>query len=168
LFERAMAADAVARAILLSHGGGGDSGKAFSLAEETLEALHNADKAACLSITLWFFWQWVGFLGITPDINCCITCGNPMPKSSVSCYLQLQNGLVCNKCAACKSPEMNEAIIKVGPGARHWLNTVQALSASQLSHYTMDRQTLNETRSFLSAILTEALGKACPPDWSNF
>jgi DNA repair protein RecO (recombination protein O) len=152
LYERVMAADAVAHAILESHGGGGNWPRALSLAEAALDALCDADCDTCTRILLWFLWQWAGFLGIAPDLNHCSVCG----KTGVMRlnYSQGEGGMVCGACAKPGSV-LNDA----GPGCRHWLETVEPLSPMLLNRYTLDKKSLNETQSLLTVILSEALGK---------
>lgn len=74
LYERTMAASAVAETILTSHGGGGEWGTALKTAVSTLDALENADEELCHRILVHFLWRWAGFLGIQPDINNCSEC----------------------------------------------------------------------------------------------
>ncbi|MCL2440607.1 MAG: recombination protein O N-terminal domain-containing protein [Treponema sp.] len=70
LYDRTMAAGALAETILLSHGGGGDWETALNLANETLDTLESANDEMCNKILVRFLWQWAGFLGIQPpDIN---------------------------------------------------------------------------------------------------
>jgi len=70
LYERTMAAGAVAETILSSHGGGGDWGTAIKLATETLDALETANEDLCEKLLIHFLWRWAVFLGIMPpDIN---------------------------------------------------------------------------------------------------
>ena len=67
LWERAMAADAVAETILYSQGGGGNWSGALKLSGEVLDALSEADAASCQAIALYFFWHWAHILGVRPD-----------------------------------------------------------------------------------------------------
>jgi len=70
LYDRTMAASAIAETILSSHGGGGDWGIAVELAAETLDKLETADEELCEKLLVHFLWQWADFLGIMPpDIN---------------------------------------------------------------------------------------------------
>ena len=78
LYERAMAADAVAETILASHGGGGNWIEALTLAEAVLDAISDAGSSQC-SLLLWYFlWQWAGILGIRP-------CLDDLPELSPGC-----------------------------------------------------------------------------------
>jgi DNA repair protein RecO (recombination protein O) len=69
LFERTMAASAIAETILASHGGGGGWSEALSLAEKALDTLETADEEKCERIFIRFLWRWTEFLGIQPEIG---------------------------------------------------------------------------------------------------
>ena len=115
LYERTMAAGAIAETILSTHGGGGDWGIALKLAEETLDALENASEELCPRILVHFLWRWADFLGIQPQIDVCAGCGStaltpsassdPMrqaltPTSSDPFWFSAEESAVyCEKCA---------------------------------------------------------------------
>ncbi|MDR2477332.1 MAG: DNA repair protein RecO [Treponema sp.] len=162
LYERTMAAGAMAETILASHGGGGNWAGALALAEAILDTLESAGEETCLRILLYFFWQWAGFLGLQPDLNRCASCGNMLASGSPVWYSPQDSGMLC---AAC-SGEYDRALLPVNPGCRHWLETISRLAPRQLDRYTMDSKSSREARSFTTAILTEVLGKRLASwDW---
>jgi DNA repair protein RecO (recombination protein O) len=164
LYERTMAADAVAETVLASHGGGGHWSEALSLAEAVLDALAEADGDTCVRILVWFLWQWAGFLGLRPEFDHCSHCGKSVSGGEMLVF-SLREGVML--CEACRGGEGQPAgMITAGPGCRHWLQTVQSLSPAQIIRYTLDGKSLSETKSLTTAILAEALGKRLASwDW---
>jgi len=158
MYERAIAADAVAETILESHGGGGNWSRAFSLAEDSMDALAAADEKTCARIVLWFLWQWTDFLGIRPEFDVCVLCGKPAPDR----YSIREGGMVCESCSGGSS-----GVVESGPGCRHWLETTRHVHPDQLSRHTLDRQSFREAKSLATAILAEAIGKR-PGSWDIF
>jgi len=161
LYERAMAADAVAETILASHGGGGNWGGALSLAEAALDALAFADSETCARILLCFLWQWAGFLGIRPEFEHCSFCGEPLPADAMTYFAPREGGIIC---AACSGG--GQGLVEAGPGCRHWLETVRPLSPAQISRYTLDGKSFREAKALTTAILAETLGRRLASwDW---
>jgi DNA repair protein RecO (recombination protein O) len=157
VYERAMAADAVAETVLASHGGGGNWAGALALTEAALDALAEADSATCARILLWFLWQWVEFLGLRPEFDKCSQCGKSVSSGEMLLF-SLREGLML--CAACCGGEGQGAgFIEAGPGCRHWLEKVRQLAPSVLARYTLDGKSHREAKSLVTAILAEALGK---------
>ena len=154
LYERAMAADAVAETILASHGGGGNWDGVLSLAEAALDALEAADSEGCTRITLHFLWQWTEFLGQRPEFDCCSLCGKPTTADDMLWYSPREGGIVCGGCHG-----EGTNLLEAGPGCRRWLETVCQLSPAQLVRYTMDGTSFRQAKSLVTAILAETLGK---------
>ena len=161
LYERAMSADAAAETVLASHGGGGNWGGALEIAEGALDALAEADAEGCARITLHFFWQWLNFLGLGPELDRCSQCGKPVPAAGMLRHSPREGGLVCD---ACRAGEREAGLLDAGPGCRRWLETVRALPPEQLNRYTLDKKSLGEARALVTALLAEALGKR-PASW---
>jgi len=138
LYERTMAASAVAETILSSHGGGGDWKEALKIAVETLDALENANEDLCGRLLVHFMWRWAGFIGIQPDIN----------DNNADCEVHTEYGLI------------------LSPGSRKWLSAVGNLEPAKLHRYTMDNKSFYEVKTLAATILTEALGKRLASwDW---
>ena len=162
LYKRTMAADAAAETILASHGGGGNWDRALLLAEEALDAIALADGETCGRITLHFLWQWVDFLGLRPEFDCCPACGKPVSPGSMLIYSSEEGGMVCSECHGGQGMVAAEA----GPGCRHWLATVRELSPQQLSRFTLDKTSFRQAKALVTTILTEAFGKRLTSwDW---
>ena len=154
LYERAMAADAIAQTILESHGGGGNWSRVLSLAESSLDALDTADSQTCRRIVLWFLWQWINFLGLMPNLGYCSHCSEPVSSGSMLQYSPRDGSVICN---ACLNTEHD--LLEAGPGFRRWLKTSLDISPLELCRFTLDIKSFNEAQSLAMAILTEALGK---------
>ena len=161
MYERAMAADAAAETILASHGGGGNWGRALSLAEAALDALATVDSETCLRIALCFLWQWADFLGLRPELDHCSLCGKPIPANSMGIFSLREGSMVCDTCLgdACTGTGSGAGLIEAGPGCRHWLETVRPLAPAQITRYTLDRKSFREATLLATAILAEALGR---------
>jgi DNA repair protein RecO (recombination protein O) len=163
LYERAMAADAVCETVLASHGGGGNWKTALALSEAALDALAEAPDDACPRIVLWFFWQWVDFLGLRPDFSHCCLCGKALGPESEMRHSALEGGFICAACTQGARGGLTEA----GGGFRHWLETVRPLSPGQLCRCTLDKKSAGEARAISTAILAEAVGRRLE-SWNCF
>jgi DNA repair protein RecO (recombination protein O) len=186
MYERVTAADAVAETVLASHAGGGNWERALSLAESTLDALAASDGETCSRILLCFLWQWIDFLGLRPEFDRCSVCGKQTPSGIRLLYLPGDGGMACDDCAAAvgknnkpqsyteEYPESSSKLrvlrgeilfAEAGPGCRHWLETVRPLSPVQINRYTLDKKSFREAKTFVTAVLAEALGKRLNWDW---
>ena len=157
MYERAIAADAVSETILESHGGGGNWGRALSLAQEALDALSAADEETCARIVLWFLWQWTDFLGLRPEFATCVLCGKPSPRG----YSVREGGMVCDSCSAGA-----DGLVEAGPGCCHWLETTRRIPPDQIVRHTLDKKSFREAKALATAILAEAIGKRLE-SWEN-
>jgi DNA repair protein RecO (recombination protein O) len=172
MYERVTAADAVAETVLASHAGGGHWERALSLAESTLDALADSDGETCSRILLCFLWQWIDFLGLRPEFEHCSVCGKQTPSGNRLLYLPGEGGMACDNCAAAKKNKpqrtrsyTEEVFVEAGPGCRHWLETVRPLSPVQINRYTLDKKSFSEAKTFVTAVLAEALGRRLEWDW---
>jgi len=101
LYERTMAASALAETILSTHGGGGDWGNALKLAAGTLDALESANEELCPRLLVHFLWRWAGFLGIQPDIESCNACGTACGDRAAASPLWFsarEGSVLCGSC----------------------------------------------------------------------
>ncbi|MCL2043602.1 MAG: DNA repair protein RecO [Treponema sp.] len=160
LYERAMAADTIAETILASHGGGGNWEDALSIAETALDALALADDETCARIVMWFFWQWIDFLGLRPEFASCSSCGKATDRGAMLRFSPKEGVMICTDCCGNETKAgIAETSPAVGPGCRHWLETVHLLTPDQLFRHTLDKPSFREAHTLVTAILTEALGK---------
>jgi DNA repair protein RecO (recombination protein O) len=169
MYERVTAADAVAETVLASHGGGGHWERALLLAESTLDALAASDVETCSRILLCFLWQWIDFLGLRPEFDRCSVCGKQTPPNGRLLYLPGEGGMACEDCAAAIGREGRSkpppVFAEAGPGCRHWLETVRPLSPVQINRYSVDKKSFSEAKTFVTAVLAEALGRRPEWDW---
>ncbi|MDR1566246.1 MAG: DNA repair protein RecO C-terminal domain-containing protein [Treponema sp.] len=159
LYERTMAADAMAETVLASHGGGGNWGQALNMAGKTLDALEKGDEKSCPRTLIHFLWNWADMLGIRPDLGVCASCACEAPRDGVLWYNGQDGNLYCPSCA-------KGAGFAVGPGARLWLSRVQDLDPAGLDRISLDKASIAQAKALATAVLTEALGKRLPT-WDN-
>jgi DNA repair protein RecO (recombination protein O) len=159
LWERAMAAGAVAETILSSHGGGGGWSEAFNLAGNVLDALETADAESCSRIGIYFLWHWAGHLGLKPDLAACASCSRETGREDQLWYSTQNEAFFCERCL--KTEAVGPAL-HVGPGARLWLNKTESLSTKELPRVTLDAPSLEQARALSKTVLAAALGKWLP------
>jgi DNA repair protein RecO (recombination protein O) len=163
LYERTMAADAMAETLLATHGGGGAWETALNLAGNTLDCLENADDKTCRHVLLNFFWTWTDFLGVQPVLNHCVFCACEVPPLAVLWYDLEEGSLYCENCRAgitkSQITGFKNTGFNLGPGARRWLLSVSDMEPRQAQRYSMDNTSMKQARSLILNILGEALGK---------
>jgi len=160
LYERTMAADALAETGLATHGGGGGWGTALRLAGEALDSLEKADEKTCTRIILHFLWAWTEFLGSKPDLSRCVSCACEVPGDTVLWYEPGEGGLYCDTCRS-------DSGISLRPGARRWLLAIQNVSSRESLRYNLDNSSLQQARTLVLGILCGILGKRLPL-WDEF
>jgi DNA repair protein RecO (recombination protein O) len=158
-YERTMAAGAALETVLSSHAGGGAWGRALELAGGALDALGEADEKTCGRIVIHFLWNWADFLGVRPDIKTCASCACEAKPDEVLLFNPREGNLFC---ASCSRAGEGGNLLTVGPGARRWLLAVQDLAPSALSRLSLDEVSRGQAKAFVTAILSEALGKRLP------
>ncbi|MCL2184827.1 MAG: DNA repair protein RecO [Treponema sp.] len=168
MYERTMAAGALAETILASHGGGGEWGSALKLILDTLDTLESANEELCGRLLVHFLWRWAGLLGIQPHVDCCAACGKE--SGGILVFNVHEGALVCAACAAeaslDKAVKTSKNDVKLNPGCRRWLSAVGELDASFLHRYSMDNKSFSEAKALVCAVITGALGKRLASwDW---
>ena len=165
LYERTMTAGALAETVLVSHGGGSHWGQALTLAESVLDALEKAGAEFCGRLLVYFWWRWADILGLQPNLNRCVSCGNTQAADTILRYTIYEGGMICDSCCDNNSGiAANGNLLMVSPGCRRWLTMVNPLLPAQIERYTMDKKTFQETRTLSAAILIGSLGKR-PTSW---
>jgi DNA repair protein RecO (recombination protein O) len=164
LYERAMAAQAVAETVLAAQGGGGGWPDALALAGGALDALDGADEAACRRAVLRFLWNWAEILGQRPEIGKCASCACEAPEDGLLWYSLRDGTVLCPSCAALPAAAREGAwetagYLPAGPGVRRWLAAVQGQAPVLAGRLTMDRAAEREAKALVTAILAGALGK---------
>jgi DNA repair protein RecO (recombination protein O) len=163
LYERTMTASAVAETILSTHGGGGDWGSALKMAAATLDTLETAGEELCHRLLVHFLWQWAGFLGIRPHLECCASCA---AANEPFLFSTREHIALCGNCAH-SGTSSGEAsfggersdFIHINLGCQRWLAAVQRLEPSELHRYSLDNKSFNEARTLAAAVMAGALGK---------
>jgi DNA repair protein RecO (recombination protein O) len=169
LYERTMAASALAETILYTHGGGGDWAEALKLASATLDALESANEELCGRLLVHFLWRWAGFLGLQPHIESCAVCGE-IAASSPLWFSAREGSVLCGNCVPkdeispqnrvlSPKPSSVPGLLLLNPGSRRWLTAVEPLEPALLHRYSMDNRSFHEAKSLACAVLTAALGK---------
>jgi DNA repair protein RecO (recombination protein O) len=155
LYERAMAADAVADTILASHGGGGGWETALSLAGASLDALAEADEGAAARIFTQFLWNWAAFLGLRPSLD-----GSERPCEASTDGLLWFDRL---EGAFTRTPAgPGNRFLPLGPGARRWLLALQENTPERILRITADSLSLTQARAAAAALMAEILGRELP------
>jgi len=149
MYDRTMAAAAIAQTILSSHGGGGEWNTALYLAAETLDALGSANEDMCRRLLIHFLWRWAGFLGIQPSLEYCSNCR----QEGDLWYSEKEGALLCANC------NLQSAMIKLNGGSRKWLSVTGEVEPSALHRYSMDGKSYDEAKALVTAVLAQALGK---------
>jgi len=168
LYDRTMAAAAVAETILSSHGGGGEWSAALSLASETLDTLESANEELCGRLLIHFLWRWARFLGIQPHLERCSACDSNLNESPLW-FNTRENAAFCETCLQSANAAEHEThshtslltshLIKLNPGCRKWFSAAETLEPSQMHRYSLDSKSLGEAKALTAAVLAEALGK---------
>jgi DNA repair protein RecO (recombination protein O) len=162
LYERAMAAQAVAETVLETRGGGGGWAEAFALAGGALDALDGADGAACRRAVIRFLWDWAEILGQRPEIDRCASCACEAPEDGVLWYSLRDGTALCPSCAGLSAgytPQETAGYLPAGPGVRRWLAAVQGRAPALTERLTLDRAAEREAKALVTAVLAGALGK---------
>jgi DNA repair protein RecO (recombination protein O) len=164
LYERTMAADAIADTILAAHGGGGNWREALSLTDSGLDALENAGEDLCVRIFIHFLWNWANILGLRPDIGLCGSCGRltnagKADPDGLLWYDQREGNFLCPSCANDAFGSVNQGRLPLNAGGRRWLVAVENLDPAQLGRYSLDQVSLGQVRRVVTAIMAEILGK---------
>jgi DNA repair protein RecO (recombination protein O) len=150
LYERAMAAGAVADTVLAAHGGGGDWEEALGLADRVLDALEKADQEGCVRVFLRFLWKWAAFLGLRPEPAC--ACG--APADGLLWFDRRKGVFLCPSCAGMEGSDgrgyaEGTGLLPLNPGGWRWLRGLGNL----------DPVSLRQARAILCAMMGEILGR---------
>jgi DNA repair protein RecO (recombination protein O) len=164
LWERAMAADAVAETVLAFQGGGGEWPAAAELAGGVLDALDGAAGGDCRRLGVYFLWRWAGLMGIRPDLSRCASCACEAPRDGVVWYSIQEGALLCRSCTerferSAAAGGGNGGGLTLGPGGRLWLTAVGDLNVRDAGRYTLDAPSLAQAGALAQAVLAGTLGK---------
>ena len=156
MYERTMAADAIAGTILSTHAGGGNWKTALELASDSLDCMEKADNRSYKRILLNFLWAWTGFLGIRPDLRSCAACACDIPADGVLYYDPKEASLYCISCTGLSGGNTD---ITIKPGARRWLLAIGDLGFLDAQRYTLDNESFRQAKVLVLSLLAEALGR---------
>jgi DNA repair protein RecO (recombination protein O) len=153
LYDRSMAAGAIADTILATHGGGGSWDTVLNLTTSSLDALENANEELCPRVLIHFLWRWLSLSGLRPQLETCTACGKTTAPDS-PLWLDIREGdTLCANCARM------ESLLRISPGSRRWFSVAGRLEPAQLYRYSMDGKSQHEAKSLVCAVLSAALGK---------
>jgi DNA repair protein RecO (recombination protein O) len=154
LYERAMAAGAIADTILASHGGGGNWEGALDLACASLEALAGADEETAGRLFTQFLWNWAGFLGLRPGLEGSAREGRPCeaPPDELLWFDRLEGEFR-------SGGGPGDRFLPLNAGARRWLLAVQDAEPARLGRLTADGGSLAQARAAAAALMAGILGK---------
>jgi DNA repair protein RecO (recombination protein O) len=156
MYERTMAAAAVAETVLSSHGGGGEWANALKLAAEMLDTLEGANEELCSRLLVHFLWRWSGFLGIQPHVESCVSCG--LGEGYPLWFCAREGSVLCANCAA-EAGGQGSSLLKLNPGCRRWFSAAGEMESAYLHRYSMDSKSFNEAKALVTAVLSGTLGK---------
>jgi len=161
VWERAMAADAVAETILSSQGGGENWPEAVKLAGAVLDAVNEAAARACSRIAIYFLWHWAHILGVRPELSACASCSCEAKREDVLWYSARKEVLLCEKCSV-NINEDTDSLLCVGGGARLWLKEIESLPPAALERVTLDEPSHEQAKALSQTVLAAALGRRLP------
>jgi len=155
LYDRSMAAGAIADTVLATKGGGGAWDAALNLTTASLDALEAANEELCSRVLIHFLWRWLSLSGLQPRLETCAACGKTAAADS-HLWLDTREGdTLCANCAA-GNPS---ALLCINPGSRRWLTVTGRLEPAQIYRYSMDGKSRHEAKSLVCSVLSAALGK---------
>jgi DNA repair protein RecO (recombination protein O) len=161
LWERAMAADAVAETILSSQGGGGNWPLAVRLAGAVLDALNETAAGVCPRLAVYFFWHWAQILGVKPELSACASCSCEAKREDVLWYSVKKEALFCEKCTG-----NTDSLLRIGAGARLWLKEIESLPPAAVERVALDDPSFEQVKVLSQTVLAAALGRRLPT-WSG-
>lgn len=172
LYERAMAAQAVAETVLEAQGGGGGWPEALALAGSALDALDAADEAVCRRVIIRFLWNWAEILGQQPDLDRCAACGGgsgaaPGSGDGALWYSPRDGTALCPSCAGLSAGPgragdaawETSGYLPARPGVRRWLAAGRGRPLTLTGRLVLDRTAEREAKALVAAVLAGALGK---------
>ena len=160
LYERSMAAYAVAETILFSRGGGGSWHEARKLAGDALDALDTASQNACTVIAVRFFWRWAEILGVKPEISFCASCAREASGADSFWYSARKEALFCENCME-RMAYNTDSCIHIRAETLKWLTEIESIKiSSQLK--PVAAATLEQAKALGKTVLASALGRWLP------
>ncbi|MDR2194068.1 MAG: recombination protein O N-terminal domain-containing protein [Treponema sp.] len=151
LYERSMAAAAVADTITATHAGGGQWAAALDHAGRTLDALDSADAPMALRVFYHFLWNWIDLIGEKPSLRGCSLCGSPFDGAVL--YAPVEGAFLCPSCGE------GHHGLPLGTGARKWLAAVENLPPAALNRWLLDTGSLAQARSVIMTLMAGLLGR---------
>ncbi len=166
-YQRIMAATYVAEVTLASRGGGAPWDQPFTVLDETLEAIGTVPEEDISLITLRWVWQWLHILGVAPDITQCHQCACVPDDNDVLWYSSREPQIVCSQCAAAAVHQLNQPLIPLNGGARHWLQRILTVDIKSTGRWQMDSETRNQVQRLCGTMLDTVLEKHLPWYWEH-
>ena len=121
--------------VLRSHGGGTHAGDLFELLVEALRRLDAAAAADVGQLSAQVLWRSLQHLGITPDLQCCDTCGHDLGEHE-DVRLAPYGGSWCRRCAGARSArDLPAAGLRIDAPARRFLLATGGLPLAEAGAY---------------------------------
>jgi DNA repair protein RecO (recombination protein O) len=156
LYERAMAAEALAETVLASQGGGGNWKISFGLCCRFLDTLEGTGAEFCGPVFVYFLWNWAALLGQRPPLACA-SCACESAADGVLWYDRREGDFLCSRCAGLGgNGEDAGGLLSLGEGARRWL------AAGENSGLSGVPVSFGEARAVVMAVMEDILGKRLP------
>ena len=122
--------------VLRSHGGGTHAGDLYALLVEALQRLDGAAAAEVGLLSSQVLWRSLQHLGITPDLQCCDTCGRVVGQHE-DLRLAPHGGSWCRRCTGARGVrDLPAAALRIDAPARRFLLATGGLPLAEAGAYS--------------------------------
>ena len=122
--------------VLRSHGGGTHAGDLYALLVEALQRLDGAAQRDVGLLSAQVLWRSLLHLGITPDLECCDTCGRVLGQHE-DLRLVPAGGSWCERCAGARGVrDLPAAALRIDAAARRFLLATGGLPLAAAGAYS--------------------------------
>ena len=122
--------------VLRSHGGGTHAGDLHALLVEALQRLDGAAAGEVAPLSAQVLWRALQHLGITPDLECCDTCGRVLGAHE-DVRLAPHAGSWCQRCSAARTMrDLPAAGLRIDAAARRFLLATGGLPLTAAGAYS--------------------------------
>ena len=122
--------------VLRSHGGGTDAGDLYALLVDALQRLDGAAERDIGLLSAQVLWRALQQLGISPDLECCDTCGRALGQQE-DVRLAPHGGSWCQRCTGVRSVrDVPAAALHIDAPARRFLLATGGLPLAEAGAYS--------------------------------